>query len=135
MRIVYIAVAVAALLSGCSKEQPEKPAAVSYVQSDYAKNPDGDCAVRPADFYSEKVKTPAGIEESIVTYCQYRVRGDYHSREGTDGAGIDQRRAHVGKGIACLREAIAIANALSTCWRLSRASLAPPQSTPSSQPE
>lgn len=100
-----------AWLGGCGKEQSDSSGA-RYTQSDYAKNPDGECDTHPSEFYAEKANSKPGIEELIYTSCQYKTRGDHHGREGERGAGIDQRGAHLTKGMACLQEHIAILKAL-----------------------
>ncbi len=102
------ALAVCALLCtvSCEKQEPPAPAPPQFVQSDNAKNTDGPCEKHPAEFYADKAKTKAGIEELIMLSCQYRVRGNYHGREATQGAGVDQRKAHLDTAIACLSEGV-----------------------------
>lgn len=111
-RASALALCVLLWAMGCEKPEPPAPARPQFVQSDYAKNPDGPCEKHPAEFYADKAKTKAGIEELIILSCQYGVRGDYHGREAMQSAGVDQRKAHLDTHIACLSEKLNALKAL-----------------------
>lgn len=74
-----IALALATLLLGCNSPDPPSSKA-TYVQADYAKDPEGKCEQRPASFYAEHAKSPAGIEEVMALACRRDVRANYHER-------------------------------------------------------
>lgn len=93
----YINIAAGIVISSCS--QPAETLA------QYAANPVG-CEAMPADWYAEQGRTAAGRrvlqERSRVT----TQRGEFH-RQQIDFVSIsrDERQAHIGKALTCLREA------------------------------
>jgi hypothetical protein len=104
---------VAAMLVACDKpsNKATSRSQAAFVQSEFAKNPDGDCVAHPTDYYDERATSQKGLQELTFLTCQYQTRSDYHAKK-LDDAGKDQRDAHLQIALRCGTESLAALKAM-----------------------
>jgi len=97
------------VLVACGK--PSEQAKPAFKQSEYAKNPNGDCVAHPTNYYDERAASKNGLQELTFLACQYRTRSDYHASQ-LDKVGKNERDVHLQIALRCSREFLAAMEAM-----------------------